>query len=116
MKTKRLLSAVMSMVMVFTMFFALTLVVNTAAPMTASAATTATEGAIFIGSNTQTITAAFIPLNITPSSTTWYKLSFKCKMLQNGRSTAQAGKPSIGIVGQAASDASPAYKVGTCPS
>ena len=111
MKTKRILSALLSLAMVLTMFTVLTLT----APMTASAATT-TEKAIFIGSTTKTITAAFIPLNITPESTTWYKLSFKCKMLQNGRSTAQAGKPSIGIVGQAASDASPAYKVGTCPS
>ncbi|MBQ9354601.1 MAG: hypothetical protein IJT84_02825 [Clostridia bacterium] len=86
------------------------------ANVAAKAETVSTEKAIFIGSTTKSVTCAFIPLNITPSSTTWYKLSFKCKMLKNGRSTAQADEPSIGIIGQAASTASPAYKVGTCPS
>ena len=55
MKTKRLLSGVMSIVMIFTMFFAMTLVVNTAAPITASAegTATATTKAIYVGPSTR---------------------------------------------------------------
>ena len=112
MKTKRLLSGVMSIVMIFTMFFAMTLVVNTTAPLTASAATT-TEKAIFIGSTTKTVACAFIPLDITVDSDTWYELSFKCKTLKNGNSNTQADKPSIGILGQHDSSN---YYVETCPS
>ncbi|MBO4432234.1 MAG: hypothetical protein J5852_01750, partial [Clostridia bacterium] len=53
-RTKRFLSAVMSAVMVFTAFFALTLAVNTAVPMTASATgATATTKAIWVGPSTR---------------------------------------------------------------
>ena len=108
MKTKRILSALMSMVMVFTMFTVLTLT----ATVPASAATT-TEKAIFIGSTTKTVACAFIPLDITVDSDTWYELSFKCKTLKNGNSNTQADKPSIGILGQHDSSN---YYVETCPS
>ena len=99
MKTRRLLSAVMSVVMVFTMFTVLTLTV----PLSTSA-TTDTEKAIFIGS-TSKITAAFIPMDITQDNdgstamtgTHYYKLSFKCKMLKNGNNSTNPGMPSIGI-------------------
>lgn len=111
MKKSKLLSLLLCMAILLSC-----IVYIPAANVAAKAETVATEKAIFIGSTDKTIACAFIPLNITPSSTTWYKLSFKCKMLKNGRSTAQADEPSIGIIGQAASTASPAYKVGTCPS
>ena len=70
-KFKKVLSAVLAAVMVAVMFAVLTVSV----PMTASAATATTQ-AIFIGSTTRSIACAFIPLNIAPESTSYYKRRF----------------------------------------
>ena len=119
MKTKRILSALMSVVMVFIMFSVLTVLTVTEAPLTAKAATS-TETAIFIGDTsgavTNSIACAMIPLNITPASETWYELSFKCLMLKSGNSTVQSGEPTIGILGQSTNGNSKGKVVGTCPS
>ena len=100
MKTKRLLSVVLTLCMVFSMFTVLTLT----ATVPASAESVETETAIFIGS-TSKLTAAFIPMDITDNNdgstamtgTHYYKLSFKCKMLKNGNNGTNPGMPSIGI-------------------
>ena len=52
MKTKRILSALLSVVMVFIMFSVLTVVTVTEAPLTAKAAT-ATKKAIYVGPSTR---------------------------------------------------------------
>ena len=100
MKAKRLLSLVLTLCMVFSMFTVLTLT----STVPASAESVETEKAIFIGS-TSKLTAAFIPMDITENSdgstamtgTHYYKLSFKCKMLKNGNNGTNPGMPSIGI-------------------
>ena len=100
MKAKRLLSFVLTLCMVFSMFTVLTLT----STVPASAESAETEKAIFIGS-TSKLTAAFIPMDITENSdgstamtgTHYYKLSFKCKMLKNGNNGTNPGMPSIGI-------------------
>ena len=101
MKTKRLLSVVLTLCMVFSMFTVLTLT----ATVPASAESVETETAIFIGS-TSKLTAAFIPMDITQDNdgstamtgTHYYQISFKCKILKNGTSGRADAMPSIGIL------------------
>ena len=94
MKINKLLSFLLTLCMVSSMFTVLTLTAS--APAMAEGATE-TEKAIFIGS-TSKITAAFIPIDINTTGTHYYKLSFKCKTLKNGTSGRADAKPSIGII------------------
>ncbi len=105
MKKSKLLSLLLCMAIL------LSCIVYIPAANVATQAATTTTKAIFIGSTDKTVACAFIPLNIAPASTSYYKLSFKCKWLKDGSSSYQPTKPSIGIIGQNSSQ-----KAGTCPS
>ncbi|MBR4761011.1 MAG: hypothetical protein IK086_00035, partial [Clostridia bacterium] len=98
MKTRKVLSAFMSLVMVFTMFAMLATVATVVAPITASAATS-TEDAILIGrandmpmqGSTKPMVNIMLPIgaksagsgysNFANDSEVYFKLQFKCKML-----------------------------------
>ncbi len=84
---KRVVSALMSVVMAFTCMVALTLVVNTAAPISASA-TTDTKKAIYVGpseSGQHNIVNVFVPFNLKDYDSTtgqhYIKVKLKARML-----------------------------------
>ena len=89
MKAKRIISSLMSAIMVLTCVFALTLVVNTVEPMKASATgETATKKAFYIGkseSGKQNTINVFFPFNVkdydSATGQHYVKIHFKVKML-----------------------------------